>query len=49
VPSIVISPDRAALAAIGTNLLDPARRKPAAEAGYAQAVSIAEAVRKVWE
>ncbi|SMC90434.1 NTE family protein [Lentzea albidocapillata] len=48
VPSIVISPDRAALAAIGTNLLDPARRKPAAEAGYAQAVSIAEAVRKVW-
>ncbi|WP_258951711.1 patatin-like phospholipase family protein [Lentzea californiensis] len=49
VPSIVISPDRAALAAIGTNLLDPARRKPAAEAGYAQAVSIVEAVRKVWE
>lgn len=49
VPSIVISPDRAALAAIGTNLLDPARRKPAAEAGYAQAVSIAEAVREVWE
>ncbi|WP_245983394.1 patatin-like phospholipase family protein [Lentzea flaviverrucosa] len=49
VPSIVISPDRAALAAIGTNLLDPARRKPAAEAGYAQAVSIAQAVREVWE
>ncbi|MEV6715989.1 patatin-like phospholipase family protein [Lentzea sp. NPDC051208] len=49
VPSIVISPDGAALAAIGRNLLDPARRKPAAEAGYAQAVSMAEAVRKVWE
>lgn len=48
VPSIVISPDGAALTAIGTNLLDPARRKPAAEAGYAQAVSIAESVRKVW-
>ncbi|MDX3661199.1 patatin-like phospholipase family protein [Streptomyces sp. ID05-26A] len=48
VPSIVISPDRAALTAIGTNLLDPARRKPAAEAGYAQAVSIAAAVREVW-
>ncbi|MCX2949204.1 patatin-like phospholipase family protein [Lentzea sp. NEAU-D7] len=48
VPSIVISPDRAALAAIGRNLLDPARRKPAAEAGYAQAVSMADAVRKVW-
>jgi NTE family protein len=49
VPSIVVSPDSAALAAIGSNLLDPAKRKPAAEAGYAQAVSIAEAVRKVWE
>ncbi|GGN09451.1 patatin [Lentzea pudingi] len=48
VPSIVISPDGAALTAIGTNLLDPARRKPAAEAGYAQAVSIAESVREVW-
>ncbi|MFJ8958669.1 patatin-like phospholipase family protein [Lentzea sp. NPDC102401] len=49
VPSIVVSPDSAALAAIGTNLLDPAKRKPAAEAGYAQAVSIAAAVRKVWQ
>ena len=49
VPSIVVSPDSAALAAIGSNLLDPAKRKPAAEAGYAQAVSIAEAVRKVWQ
>ncbi|WP_330274504.1 patatin-like phospholipase family protein [Lentzea sp. NBC_00516] len=49
VPSIVVSPDSAALAAIGTNLLDPAKRKPAAEAGYAQAVSIAEDVRKVWQ
>ena len=49
VPSIVVSPDSAALAAIGSNLLDPAKRKPAAEAGYAQAVSIAESVRKVWQ
>ncbi|MDX8149050.1 patatin-like phospholipase family protein [Lentzea sp. BCCO 10_0061] len=49
VPSIVVSPDSAALAAIGSNLLDPAKRKPAAEAGYAQAVSIAAAVRKVWQ
>lgn len=48
VPSIVISPDRTALAAIGTNLLDPARRKPAAEAGRVQAASVAEAVREVW-
>ncbi|GHH30268.1 patatin-like phospholipase family protein [Lentzea cavernae] len=48
VPSIVISPDGAALESIGTNLLDPARRKPAAEAGRAQAASVAEAVGKVW-
>ncbi|KOV85176.1 patatin-like phospholipase family protein [Nocardia sp. NRRL S-836] len=48
VPSIVVSPDAAALAAIGKNLLDPARRKPAAEAGYAQAASVADAVRAVW-
>ncbi|WP_245733270.1 patatin-like phospholipase family protein [Lentzea jiangxiensis] len=49
VPSIVVSPDGQALAAIGTNLLDPARRKPAAEAGRAQAASIADAVREVWD
>ncbi|MFD4639970.1 patatin-like phospholipase family protein [Lentzea sp. NPDC058436] len=48
VPSIVISPDSTALAAIGTNLLDPARRKPAAEAGRVQAASVVEAVREVW-
>ncbi|MFS8099721.1 patatin-like phospholipase family protein [Lentzea alba] len=48
VPSIVVSPDKAALAAIGSNLLDPARRRPAAEAGLAQAASVAEAVREVW-
>ncbi|PWK88230.1 NTE family protein [Lentzea atacamensis] len=48
VPSVVVSPDRAALAAIGPNLLDPARRRPAAEAGRKQAASIAEAVREVW-
>jgi NTE family protein len=48
VPSIVVSPDKVALAAIGPNLLDPARRKPAAEAGRAQAASIAKAVREVW-
>lgn len=48
VPSIVVSPDQTALAAIGSNLLDPARRKPAAEAGRAQAATIADAVRAVW-
>lgn len=48
VPSIVVSPDRTALAAIGPNLLDPARRRPAAEAGRVQAAAVAEAVRRVW-
>ncbi|WP_394617998.1 patatin-like phospholipase family protein [Lentzea sp. JNUCC 0626] len=48
VPSIVVSPDRAALAAIGPNLLDPARRRAAAEAGFAQAASVVGAVREVW-
>ncbi|HEX8868137.1 MAG TPA: patatin-like phospholipase family protein [Lentzea sp.] len=48
VPSIVVSPSREALAAIGPNLLDPARRKPAAEAGFAQAAAVVEAVREVW-
>ncbi|MET9634585.1 patatin-like phospholipase family protein [Lentzea sp. NPDC006480] len=48
VPSIVVSPSAEALAAFGSNLLDPARRKPAAEAGFAQAASVADAVRDVW-
>jgi NTE family protein len=46
--SILVSPDAAALAAIGSNLLDPARRAPAAEAGRAQAKTVAAAVRDVW-
>jgi NTE family protein len=46
--SIVVSPDAAAVAAIGRNVLDPARRAPAAEAGRAQAAAVAEAVRGVW-
>lgn len=32
----VVGPDDASLAAIGTNPLDPATRRPAAEAGRAQ-------------
>jgi NTE family protein len=44
----VISPDQAALAAIGRNVLDPARRAPAARAGRAQAALAAEQVREVW-
>jgi NTE family protein len=44
----VVSPDAAARAAIGRNPLDPARRRPAAEAGRAQAASEAERLRAVW-
>jgi NTE family protein len=44
----LIRPNPAAIKAIGTNVLDPARRKPAAEAGFAQAAQEAEAVRRVW-
>lgn len=44
----LIEPDPAALAAIGNNLLDPARRAAAARAGYAQAATSAEPVKSVW-
>ncbi len=44
----VIKPDKAALRAIGKNVLNPARRPAAAQAGYAQAESIAQEVKAVW-
>jgi NTE family protein len=44
----LVSPDAAALRAIGTNVLDPGHRKPAALAGRAQAAAIAAQVAKVW-
>lgn len=44
----VVSPDAAALKAIGRNVLDPARRAPAARAGRAQAASVADEVGAVW-
>ncbi|MEU4132819.1 patatin-like phospholipase family protein [Streptomyces wuyuanensis] len=44
---VLITPDRAARRAFGRNVLDPARRAPAARAGRAQAVAHAEAVRAV--
>jgi NTE family protein len=46
--SILLSPDDAARKSIGGNVLDPARRAPAAEAGRAQAAVVVEAVREVW-
>lgn len=48
VRSAIVSPDAAARAAIGGNVLDPAHRAPAARAGRAQAASVAERVREVW-
>lgn len=44
----VVSPDAAAVRAIGANVLDPARRRPAAEAGYAQAAAEAGRLRAIW-
>ncbi|MEH0939021.1 patatin-like phospholipase family protein [Micromonospora psammae] len=44
----VVSPDRAARAAIGRNVLDPARRVAAARAGFAQAAVVAAEVAAVW-
>ncbi|GAA2710913.1 patatin-like phospholipase family protein [Actinoplanes palleronii] len=44
----VVSPSAAARSAIGTNPLDPARRRPAAEAGRAQAATEAPHLRTLW-
>lgn len=44
----VIAPDVAARQAIGRNVLDPARRAPAAQAGRAQAATAYDAVSDVW-
>jgi NTE family protein len=44
----VVSPDPAAVAAIGRNVLDPARSAPAARAGHAQAESVLDRVAAVW-
>ena len=44
----LVTPDQAALTAIGRNLLDGASRAPAARAGYAQAASVVSEVAAVW-
>ncbi|WP_326557458.1 patatin-like phospholipase family protein [Micromonospora sp. NBC_01796] len=49
VPNVVVTPDAAARAAIGPNMLDPARRAAAARAGRDQAESIADRIRAVWQ
>jgi NTE family protein len=44
---IVISPDKTARRAFGRNMLDPARRAPAAQAGRTQAPAVADSVGEV--
>jgi NTE family protein len=46
--SMAIHPDTAALEAFGPNLMDPARRNPAAEAGRRQGLESAAAVAALW-
>ena len=48
VPSVVVAPDAAAIAAIGKNVLDPAARPASARAGRAQAAAVADEIRAVW-
>jgi NTE family protein len=48
VRSVIISPNAASRAAIGNNVLDPARRAASARAGRAQAAAVADQVRAVW-
>jgi NTE family protein len=43
-----VAPDAEALTAIGRNVLDPANRAAAAEAGHAQAGSVLDRVRTAW-
>jgi len=45
----LVRPDRAAMRAIGRNVLDVSRRAAAATAGRAQATAEAAAVRTVWQ
>jgi NTE family protein len=45
---VVVEPDAAARKVIGRDVLDPARRAPAARAGFAQAAPAAARVSAVW-
>lgn len=47
--AVLITPDADALKAFGNNLLDPATRVGSAKAGLAQAASVADAVRALWD
>jgi NTE family protein len=46
--SAVITPDRQALADIGKNVLDPAKRADAARSGLRQATEVLAEVRAAW-
>lgn len=46
--SVVVSPDKQALADIGKNVLDPAKRADAARTGHRQAASCLDAVAAAW-
>ena len=46
--TLLIAPDRAALTAIGRNVLDPARSGAAAQAGRRQAGDLVTAVKAIW-
>ena len=45
----VVTPDPEALAAFGKNLLDPAKRRDAAESGLRQSAGLVEEIRHVWQ
>ena len=45
---VTVRPDEASLAAIGPNPLDPAAAAPAAQAGRAQAATVADDVKTIW-
>jgi NTE family protein len=44
----LVTPDAAAVAAFGRNLLEPRTRAPSARAGYAQAAAVRADVAAVW-
>lgn len=44
----VLRPDQESKVAIGRNVLDPSRRAPSAQAGRAQAASVADELRRYW-
>lgn len=44
----IIEPDAGALAAMGENVLDPARRPASAEAGFRQGVQLAGTLGRWW-